>query len=243
MTAVVVLCAAVAAALLVPGRRPPVRQRLSPSTSPVETVRPPEKDLVVRFRALWACSAFAAGLVWGPEGLGLPAGTAAALTVWWAAGRSEPAAVRRRREEAARQLPHLVELYAAALASGAAPGPALAQVRAALPGPAGEELAAVAAGLDLGRPPAEVWAELGGHPALAPLGRTMARAQVSGAPVVDAVRVLADDLAATTRLDAEDRARAVGVRAALPLGLCLLPAFLLLGIVPLVVGAAAGVRW
>ena len=32
------------------------------------------------------------------------------------------------------------------------------------------------------------------------------------------------------------RARAVGVRAALPLGLCLLPSFLLLGIVPLVVG-------
>jgi hypothetical protein len=34
----------------------------------------------------------------------------------------------------------------------------------------------------------------------------------------------------------EERARTVGVRAALPLGLCLLPSFLLLGIVPLVVG-------
>ncbi|MCW2792983.1 MAG: type secretion system protein, partial [Nocardioides sp.] len=36
--------------------------------------------------------------------------------------------------------------------------------------------------------------------------------------------------------DVEDRARAVGVKAALPLGLCLLPAFVLIGIVPLVAG-------
>ena len=45
---------------------------------------------------------------------------------------------------------------------------------------------------------------------------------------------LAGDLARRARADAEDRARAVGVKAALPLGLCLLPAFVLVGIVPLV---------
>jgi hypothetical protein len=33
----------------------------------------------------------------------------------------------------------------------------------------------------------------------------------------------------------EERARGVGVRAAVPLGLCLLPSFVLLGVVPLVV--------
>jgi hypothetical protein len=36
------------------------------------------------------------------------------------------------------------------------------------------------------------------------------------------------------RAEAHDRARRVGVVAALPLGLCLLPAFMLLGIVPTV---------
>jgi len=35
----------------------------------------------------------------------------------------------------------------------------------------------------------------------------------------------------------------VGIRAALPLGLCLLPAFLLIGIVPLVVSALTVLRW
>ena len=33
---------------------------------------------------------------------------------------------------------------------------------------------------------------------------------------------------------AKERARAVGVKAAVPLGLCLLPAFVLVGIVPVV---------
>ena len=37
-------------------------------------------------------------------------------------------------------------------------------------------------------------------------------------------------------------ARAVGVRAAVPLGLCLLPAFVLIGIVPLVVALLADLK-
>ncbi|WP_278257626.1 hypothetical protein [Nocardioides convexus] len=46
-------------------------------------------------------------------------------------------------------------------------------------------------------------------------------------------------LARHARAEVEDRARAVGVRAAVPLGLCLLPSFLVLGIVPLAVSLAA----
>ena len=57
-------------------------------------------------------------------------------------------------------------------------------------------------------------------------------------PVVAAVERLADDLARAGRAESEDRARAVGVKAAVPLGLCLLPAFVLIGIVPLVVAPA-----
>jgi hypothetical protein len=60
--------------------------------------------------------------------------------------------------------------------------------------------------------------------------------------VARAVERLADDLAASARAEVEDRARAVGVRAAVPLGVCLLPSFLLLGIVPLVVGLVSGLR-
>ena len=50
---------------------------------------------------------------------------------------------------------------------------------------------------------------------------------------------LAEELAQRGRAEVEDRARSVGVRAAVPLGLCLLPSFLLLGIVPLAVSLAS----
>ena len=42
--------------------------------------------------------------------------------------------------------------------------------------------------------------------------------------------------------EVEERARAVGVKAAVPLGLCLLPAFVLIGVVPLVVAPAPVAR-
>ena len=44
--------------------------------------------------------------------------------------------------------------------------------------------------------------------------------------------------AQTARADVETRARAVGVKAVVPLGVCLLPAFVLVGVVPLVAGLA-----
>ena len=59
--------------------------------------------------------------------------------------------------------------------------------------------------------------------------------------MVDTLEALAEDLADRSRAEAEDRARSIGVRAAVPLGLCLLPAFLLLGIVPLAVSLAGAV--
>ena len=64
-----------------------------------------------------------------------------------------------------------------------------------------------------------------------------------GAAQVRTVERLADELAASARADVEDRARAVGVKAAVPLGLCLLPAFVLLGVVPLVAGMLAALEW
>ena len=62
---------------------------------------------------------------------------------------------------------------------------------------------------------------------------------------VKAIRVhpVAEDLGRTHRAEVEDLARTVGVKAALPLGVCLLPAFLLVGIVPVVVASLAALGW
>jgi len=161
--------------------------------------------------------------------------------------RSRRLAVRER-EAVAADLPHLVALLAAGLRSGAAPGPALEAACAALPGPAAEVLQPVRTRLRWGAEPGDVWRDLAADPDLgdlgvAQLGRSLARASETGASVVGTVEALADHLAAESRAGVEDRARAVGVRAALPLGTCLLPAFLLLGIVPLVVGLATRLSW
>jgi Flp pilus assembly protein TadB len=151
--------------------------------------------------------------------------------------------VRLRREEVRRDLPHVVTLLGAALRSGAAPAAAVDTVCRALPGAAADLLGPVTARLALGGDPLVVWSALADDPAIGPLGRTMVRAHRSGAPVVAAVERLSEELARRSRADVEDRARAVGVRAAVPLGVCLLPAFLLLGIVPLVVGLARSIAW
>ncbi|MBM7517233.1 type II secretion system F family protein [Nocardioides nitrophenolicus] len=194
--------------------------------------------LLRRARLLWALLAGsgAAALLGGP--LALPAGVVVGAAVAAAAARTEPKAVRLRREQVRRDLPHVVTLLAAALRSGAAPADAIELVCRALPGPAAERLADVSARLRLGGDAAATWTRLADDPDLAPLGRALGRAHRTGAPVVGAVEALADELGARARAEVEDRARAVGVRAAVPLGVCLLPSFLLLGIVPLAVSLA-----
>jgi hypothetical protein len=90
--------------------------------------------------------------------------------------------------------------------------------------------------------PMVVWRELAGHPQLRPLGRAMARAHQSGASVRDSIAGLADELTAQSRATTEALARSVEVRAAAPLGVCFLPAFLALGVVPMVAGVFSAMR-
>lgn len=221
--------AAVAASLVVPPRgRLPAR--------PVTVAAVAGPGWLLRFRSLWALLAGAGAAVFVGGVPGLVAAGAAAAGAWVVIGRSEPPEVRRAREDVRRDLPHVVDLFAATLRAGTAPGEGVAVVCAALPGAAADRLAVVVARLGLGVDPVRVWESLAEDPDLSSLGRTVARSQATGASVVTAVERLAGDLARSSRAEVEERARAVGVKAALPLGLCLLPAFLLIGIVPLVAG-------
>jgi pilus assembly protein TadC len=182
-------------------------------------------------------------LVAGPAGLVLGALVAVAGPRLLA--RLEPRAVREQRQQLERDLPLLLELLSACLAGGA-PLPAAAEaVGPAVGGPAGARLSAVAAALAVGTVPAQAWQSLAGADAaqraqdpLAPAARALARASEGGAPVASAVSRLAAEVRAEGRSAAEQAARRVGVLAVAPLGLCFLPAFVLLGVVPVVVGLA-----
>jgi Flp pilus assembly protein TadB len=199
---------------------------------------PPSDDLgwMRRGRWLWTALAAAAGASFVSGPAGLPAALLAGWFTWRLVTRAEPPMQRRRREAVARDLPGLVHLLATALESGCDVGEAVRLVCEVLPGPAADALVSVPARLGLGVDATEAWRPVLDDTALAPLGRAMVRAQRSGSSVTSEVARLADELGERARLRVEERARTVGVKAAVPLGVCLLPSFVLIGIVPLVVG-------
>lgn len=135
-------------------------------------------------------------------------------------------------------LPLATDLLAACLAAGAAPGEAAAAVGASLDGPAAEGLRRAAAELRLGGDPAAVWARFGRLPGAAGLARRLELAQTSGAPVAGVVAAEAAECRARRLRAAQGRARRAAVYATGPLGLCFLPAFLLIGVAPVVLGLA-----
>jgi pilus assembly protein TadC len=163
---------------------------------------------------------------------GVLTGVGIAVVTGLVVRRLEPAAVVREREQMVRDLPVAVDLLAACIASGSPLAQCLDVVGQAVSGPAGRRLAHVAARLRLGTDPGSVWRSLAQDEAMAPLARTMVRAIETGAPVAHGLSRLVDDQRRARRWDAERRARAVGVKAAAPMGLCFLPAFIAIGIVP-----------
>ncbi|PWI42466.1 type II secretion system F family protein [Streptomyces sp. ICBB 8177] len=143
-------------------------------------------------------------------------------------------------DSAARQLPLTAELLAACLAAGAAPAAAADAVGRSVDGPMGEALRRVAAEVRLGGDPAQCWERLAAAPQAGDLARWMARASVSGVPPVATVSRLASGYRAERTRAAGARARRAGVLATAPLGLCFLPAFLVVGVVPVLIGLAEG---
>jgi Flp pilus assembly protein TadB len=167
---------------------------------------------------------------------GVPIGAVAGAAASWWVGRLESPSQARRREAAYRELPLAVDLLAACADVGLPPDRALLVVAASLPGPVGEELAGVSARLALGVDPVVEWRQLSRDESLAPLARTVLRSLESGAPLAPGLTRLARDRRRDLRARGQLRARQVGVQAAGPLGLCFLPAFMLIGVVPTVVG-------
>jgi Flp pilus assembly protein TadB len=230
---VATVAAACAAALSVPVPR---SLRLTAPSDP----HPPsarEDSSILRVTATVAVALGAVFFVGGPVGVAV--GLLLALLCWWLTGRMEPTSVRRRRERLVASVPHAVDLMAACLAVGLSPAAAVEELAEVVDSPLAEELASLTARLRLGADPATVWRDLAQHPQLGGLGRTVSRAVDSGASVAEAMLRLADDLRGRSRADVERRARAVGVQAALPLGACLLPSFVLIGVVPLVAGSVS----
>jgi tight adherence protein B len=117
---------------------------------------------------------------------------------------------------------------------------AKAQPPAALPGVQADIVAiALSSGVSIDRALAVVAAAGGGDPDADTLD-VLALSQRAGAPAVDLLRATAVETRRRSRTDGRLRAARLGSRLLLPMGLCTLPAFLLLGVAPMLLSVLAG---
>ncbi|WP_221354873.1 type II secretion system F family protein [Streptomyces beigongshangae] len=184
--------------------------------------------------ALSACGVFVDGAA------GIVVGLVAAFGTWWWQRRPVPVE-EFDAERAARQLPLAADLLAACIAAGASPVLAARAVGEALDGPVGERLARGAAEVRLGGEPAEAWRGLAALPGALALARLLERAGESGVPAAVPVARLAAEARRERERAATARARRAGVLITAPVGLCFLPAFIAIGVLPVVLGLASGV--
>ncbi|GAA2538268.1 MULTISPECIES: type II secretion system F family protein [Streptomyces] len=189
-----------------------------------------------------ACAGWA--LVGGPTGVAV--GLIAAAGLWrWRRRRTADGPRTRERErlaaEAARRLPLAADLLSACIAAGAGPVTAAQAVGDALGGPVGEALARGAAEVRLGGEPGAAWQRLASVPGAVALARLLERADVSGLPLSTPVARLAAEARAEWARAATARARRAAVMVSAPVGLCFLPAFVAVGVLPVVIGLAGGV--
>ncbi|WP_228542436.1 type II secretion system F family protein [Nocardia sp. XZ_19_369] len=140
------------------------------------------------------------------------------------------------------------DLLAACLRAGLPMAGAARAVAPGAPEPLGEALRRAADLLALGADPATAWeraaeAEAGraGAEEVESLARMARRSARSGASLAVAVGELAEQRRGAVEDAAAAKAERAGVMIGGPLGLCFLPAFVCLGIVPVVIGLAGRV--
>ncbi len=138
-----------------------------------------------------------------------------------------------------RDLPAACDLLGVCLSAGLPVEGALEAVGGAVGGPLGEQLRSVAALSRLGADPRRAWTEV--PPELAGLGRVVVRAGESGATVAGSLRTLAAESRTAARAATQVAVQRAGVWVLAPLGACFLPAFICLGVAPLVLGIAGDV--
>lgn len=190
-----------------------------------------------------AAGALAGIIVWlwlgGLPGLGI--GSAAFVVVHVGLGRTQSASAKRKLKLLAGQADEVLDLLAAALQAGAPLRNAVAAVGLVVEEPSAELLSRLDGQVRLGATDAEAWGSLVGHPVWGRFAQDLARCADTGAGLAELLTTHAADARRDRAADLERRARAVGVRSVLPMMACFLPAFILVGVVPIVAGALGNV--
>lgn len=230
-----------AATLLRPGRTGHDRWR------DLTTVTAAAAEPQARLRPGWMVVGIgaAAGVGWAVGGgaVGLVAIGLAAVAAAWLR-RALTVRPDERTEDSA-ELAGCWELLAACLEAGMPVAGAVLATATPLMGAAGHGMRRVAGLLELGADPIDAWRTVEHRQALAAFARAAARSAGTGAALARVARTECTRLRAELSDAAQARAQRAAVLITGPLGLCFLPAFLVLGIAPVVIGLAgeALARW
>ncbi len=137
------------------------------------------------------------------------------------------------------------DVLAACLSAGMATATATAAAAELAPPGLADQLTRAAQLLALGAESERAWADPGssGDPHGTVLARLARRSAMSGAALASSVAELADQVRTDAGAAADAAAERASVLIAGPLGLCYLPAFICLGIVPVVAGLAGDLMW
>lgn len=134
-------------------------------------------------------------------------------------------------------------LLAVCVEAGTPPRSALAIMAETVAEPAASELAKVGQRIALGVEERLAWQSLADVPGYRAVARDVARAVEQGTGIAEQLRRHAAEARREAVALAQARARTAGVHSVIPLMVCFLPAFLLLGVVPVlasVLGHALG---
>ena len=151
----------------------------------------------------------------------------------------------RRRRAMDAEIPQLLDLLAAGSAAGLSAVVGLQRSVSVLRGPLGSELRASLDAVDLGARWREELATVTERLALPDLRRAVAvltRTETLGSSLTEATRELAADVRRSRRAAVAERARAAPVKMLFPLVFLVLPAFLLLTVVPVLLTTVQSIR-
>lgn len=190
-------------------------------------------------RLLWATVACALAIAVSPM-LGVVAVICAAAWRQWSGTRQATIAKRR----ISTQFPDALDLLVISIRAGYLPAQAVGEIAPYLPQPLHRAFAAVNEAMQGGDRFADALTQLRVQlgPIAQPLVDSLSAADRYGLPLAPVLERLAFEARQQRRRDADATARELPVRLAMPLVLCTLPSFVLLSIVPLLLGALSSLH-
>jgi pilus assembly protein TadC len=172
----------------------------------------------------------------GLLGVTIGVGTAAGIIVTARLGGQPPTA-------APDAVPVVVELLAGCLDAGLSMPDALEAASVGGDPVTAAACRAAAAALRRGASADEAWISWQNDPWLEPVSRATARTTQSGASVADELRRVAARLRSHRHARLQQRVQQASIWVVVPLGLFFLPAFVLVAVVPIVIGLFSGLHW